>query len=328
MKYEELEAGLRREKRRREAGKAKKRRRILLIGALALLTAGVLWAFIAGPLRPAAGRRPNGPLPAYSPETLPGETARLQLIDVGQGLALLAESRGEAVLIDGGGGRASEKTVAVLKQRGITRLKLLAVTHYDEDHMGGAVGALAAIGAETVLGPDYTKDSRTFRSLIRHIREAGLTLIHPAPGSEYRVGTLTVTVLGPLSAEPHPVENDNSLVLRLTDGKNSLLLTGDAEEAAEAELVGRWGRALGSDIYVAGHHGSRTSSAGSLLAAVRPRHALISCGAGNEYGHPHTVVLERLTKAGADIRRTDTQGDIRLIFTEDGIVWEKPPAAD
>lgn len=324
MEYEKLETGLRREQQRRHVRGRKKRRAVRLTAVLLVLLAGAAWAFLWGPLRPGAGKTPGPDLPAYTEEApLPGETARLQLIDVGQGLGLLVQSRGEAMLIDGGGGRASSKTVALLKARGIARLKYLAVTHYDEDHMGGAVGALAAVGADAVLGPDYEKDGRTFRSLLRHVQEAGLSVIHPAPGSEYTLGALRITVLGPLGG-PHPLENDDSLVLRLTDGKNSLLVTGDAEAAAEAELAGRWGSALQSDIYVIGHHGGSTSSTDVLLAAVRPRHLLLSCGADNEYGHPHASAMERLRKTGADLRRTDRQGNIRLVFTESGIVWEKP----
>ncbi|MBO4838337.1 MAG: MBL fold metallo-hydrolase [Lachnospiraceae bacterium] len=324
MEYEKMEAGLLREKRKKNArGRKKRRAGWLCVIALALL-AGAVWAFLWGPLRPGAGK-PDAPAADYAEEPLPGETARLTLIDVGQGLGLLAESGGEAMLIDGGGGKASSKTVALLKARGVTRLKYLVITHYDEDHMGGAVGALAAIGADTVLGPDYEDDSRTYRSLLQRVQNAGLTVLHPEPGAEFPLGALRITVLGPLTG-PHPIENDDSLVLRLTDGTNSLLVTGDAETAAEAELAARWSSALQSDIYVIGHHGSYTSSTDVLLTAVRPRHLLLSCGADNEYGHPHAAAMDRLKKTGADLRRTDRQGDIRLIFTESGIVWEKPPA--
>ena len=324
MEYEKMEAGLLREKRKRNArGRKKRRAGWLCVIALALL-AGAAWAFLWGPLRPDAGQT-DGPSADYAEEPLPGETARLTLIDVGQGLGLLAESGGEAMLIDGGGGQASSKTVALLKARGITRLKYLVITHYDEDHMGGAVGALAAIGADAVLGPDYQDDSRTYRSLLQRVQDAGLTVLHPEPGAEFTLGALQITVLGPVTG-PHPVENDDSLVLRLTDGTNALLVTGDAEAAAEAELAARWGSAMQSNIYVVGHHGSYTSSTDVLLKAVRPRHLLLSCGADNEYGHPHASAMDRLKKTGADLRRTDLQGDIRLIFTEAGIVWEKPPA--
>lgn len=324
MDIERLEAQLRREKRRQERQRKRKRRLLWLPGALLLLVLGLAWAFLWGPLKP----RQKTQLwdKAASPEApLPGERARIRLLDVGQGLGILIESGGEAMLIDGGGGKASSKTVATLKALGISRLKYILLTHYDTDHIGGAIGALEAVGAEMVLGPDYEADTRSYRSLKSRLEAAGQALVHPAPGTVYPLGSCECLVLGPLKI--HDNENDNSLVLRITDGAHSLLVTGDAEAAGEAELVKEWGRQLKSDIYVAGHHGSYTSSTEAFLARVKPAFLLLSCGVGNEYGHPHEQALQRLKKTGASLWRTDSQSDILLFWTEEGIIWEKEAAA-
>lgn len=324
MEYEELERMLRQEKKRRDFQNRIKSRRVLVpLAALALILLGLAGAVIWGPLRGLL-RAPK-PLLGYTEEPLPEERARIQLLDVGQGLGILIESGGEAMLIDGGGGKASSRTVAVLKARGIQKLKYLLLTHYDTDHIGGAIGALETLGAETVLGPAYEVETRSFRSLKNKLEARGKSLIHPEPGAVYPLGFCECRVLGPLKIQEN--ENDNSIVLQITDGVHSLLVTGDAEAAGEAELVKAWGRKLRSDIYVIGHHGSYTSSSEAFLARVKPSFILLSCGAGNEYGHPHETALSRLKKTGAVLWRTDVQGDIRLIWTAEEIIWEKEAAA-
>ena len=324
MDTDKLEDRLRREQRRQERQRKRKRCVFWLSGVLLLLALGLAWAFLWGPLKPR-----QKPLlwdkAASAQAPLPGERARIRLLDVGQGLGILIESGGEAMLIDGGGGKASSKTVATLKALGTPRLKYILLTHYDTDHIGGAIGALEALGAEMVLGPAYEADTRSYRSLKSRLAAAGQALVHPAPGTVYPLGNCECLVLGPLQI--HENENDNSLVLRITDGAHSLLVTGDAEAAGEAEAVKKWGRQLKSDIYVVGHHGSYTSSTEAFLARVKPAFLLLSCGAGNEYGHPHEQALRRLKKTGASLWRTDSQGDILLFWTEEGIIWEQEAAA-
>ena len=87
-------------------------------------------------------------------------------------------------------------------------------------------------------------------------------------------------------------------------------------------------RRLKSDVYLVGHHGSASSSSAAFLAAVKPSFAVISCGAGNDYGHPKEAVLSRLKLLGTALYRTDKQGDIVFLFTEEGILWEQAPAND
>ena len=323
MGIEKLEAELRREKRRQERQNKEKRQGFWLLGLFFLLALGLAWAFWRGPLKPRS--KPQILEAAASEASLPGETARIRLLDVGQGLGILIESGGEAMLIDGGGGEASSKTVATLKALGISRLKYILLTHYDTDHIGGAIGVLETLGAEAVLGPEYETDSRSFRSLKSRLEAAGQPLIHPAPGTVLSLGFCECLVLGPLKI--HENENDNSLAVRITDGVHSLLVSGDAESAGEAELAEAWGRTLKSDIYVIGHHGSFTSSTEAFLARVKPAFLLLSCGAENEYGHPHEQARKRLEKTGAALWRTDRQGDILLFWTEEGIIWEKEAAA-
>lgn len=116
-------------------------------------------------------------------------------------------------------------------------------------------------------------------------------------------------------------DNDSSLGLRLTYGSFSLLLTGDAEVAAEQEMVAS-GVPLESLIFKAGHHGARTSSNGFFLAAVQPQVIVISSGAGNRAGHPHPEMLQRAAAVGAAVLRTDELGTIEVISDGAGLWWE------
>jgi competence protein ComEC len=109
--------------------------------------------------------------------------------------------------------------------------------------------------------------------------------------------------------------NENSLVVHLTFGAFSALLTGDAPVAVEEEAVLASGPL---DLLKVGHHGSSTSTSGAFLAKARPGAAVISSGRGNRYGHPHEPVVARLEAAGVDVYRTDTHGTVRVVARRDG----------
>ena len=109
--------------------------------------------------------------------------------------------------------------------------------------------------------------------------------------------------------------NNNSIVGRLTYGSFSMMFTGDAEQEEEKTILGKGGT-LKSDVLKVGHHGSRTSTSPAFLKAVSPKNAFISCGQGNDYGHPHKVTIDKLEKAKVQIYRTDRNGTVTL--TSDG----------
>jgi competence protein ComEC len=134
----------------------------------------------------------------------------------------------------------------------------------------------------------------------------------------HAIGGATVEVLAPCPG-PRADEgaNDNSFVLRITWKNRSILLTGDLERAGERALLAAHPKKLRADVLKVGHHGSRTSTSPELLAAVRPTHAVISCGVRNRFGHPHEVTLRAL--AGVAIHRTDREGTVTL--RTDGGAW-------
>ena len=125
--------------------------------------------------------------------------------------------------------------------------------------------------------------------------------------------SVEVEILGPVVANEDEL-NDSSVVLRLEYGLNSFLFTGDAESTAEAAMLEAYTSGeLKSDVLKVGHHGSSGASSAEFLAAVAPECAVISCGEGNSYGHPHKETLSRLADIGARVLRTDELGTVLLV---------------
>ena len=332
MTLDELEKKVRKEQRKKAAKQKKKKTALWLAAGLFLLASGLvfLWARQKGLLGPGGNKGAEAVHLGTAPED--GFFARIDVIDVGQGSATLIQSDGEAMLIDGGGSASSSRTVAYLKECGVTRLKYIVATHFDADHLYGAVGALEALGADTVLLPDYTADTAVCAAFMRHLEaKAGETeALRPRPGDGFQLGKCSFTVLAPCS-DSYEAENDYSLALRFSDGVHSLLVTGDAERVSEAEMTAnsKGKRRLASDIYIVGHHGSQSSSTAAFLREVGPDYAIISCGAGNDYGHPKEAVLNRLKNMRVSLWRTDRQGDIVFYFTNSGVIlFEQAPCND
>lgn len=239
-------------------------------------------------------------------------------LDVGQGLSVLVRSGEHALLYDGGDRNHSSFVVAYLKQLGITKLDYLIASHYDSDHLSGLIGVLRTMEVETVMGPDYVHTSKTYTSFQNAVADSGKTVIHPSAGSDYLLGNAYFTVVGPVKT--YQDSNNNSIAIHIVNGENSFLLTGDAETQSEEDMCSS-GLNLYSDVICPGHHGSSNATTNLLLAYTQPTWAVISVGAGNDYGHPHKETLQRLADAGVKVLRTDEHGTI--IARSDGkeITW-------
>lgn len=233
---------------------------------------------------------------------------KVHFISVGQGNAVLAESGGHYMLIDGGDGSHSSKVISYLKEQGVKSLDYVIATHYDADHLSGILGAIQVFPTDILLDPDYTTDTRLFSSYCETKKTLGLTSVHPNPGDTYSLGSCHFTILAPNDTE-YSDENDYSIALRLVCGSTSFLMTGDASTDSEEEMLDS-GLTLNSDVYLTGHHGSSTSNSEDFLDAVSPSYAVISVGRDNSYGHPHREVMESLSARNIPVFRTDTQGTI------------------
>ena len=147
-----------------------------------------------------------------------------------------------------------------------------------------------------------------------------MKITYPVVGEQYALGEAKFTIIAPNSNSYGGNANDYSVAILLEYGKNCFLFTGDAEEASEAEMLTN-GIDISADVYKVAHHGSRSASTQEFLNAVHPKYAVISCGEGNSYGHPHAEVLNRLRSMGVEVFRTDEQGSIIASSDGENITW-------
>ncbi len=243
-------------------------------------------------------------------------------IDVGQGDAILITSKAGNMLIDTSESGERDKLSAYLTNAGIKSFKYVVFTHTDADHIGNADYIINNYSVENVLLPNFVHTSKTYDRMMDAIEEKKVNLILIGEGEDceqagytFRLGSLQNTVLSPTKDYDDP--NDMSIVIKAEYGDTSVMLTGDAEETPEADILAAWKASdLKSTILKVGHHGSSSSTTQAFLDAVDPDFAIISCGLDNKYGHPHDPVMERLNDKSVKIYRTDKDGNI--VFKTDG----------
>ncbi len=248
-------------------------------------------------------------------------TLEIHMIDVGQGDCILIRAPEGDMLIDSGDKSSATETAikTYLADEGVKDLEYVIFTHSDSDHIGAADYIMDTYAVDTVIMP--TDDVRTtvvYREMMESIEGNGAKVTDALPGATYSIGDMTFKILAPNSSKYSDV-NNYSVVIRVDFGESSFLLTGDAEKKSEEEMVARYTSGeLDCDVLKVGHHGSRTSSQTAFLALVTPEAAMISCGEGNSYEHPHNEAIERLRgyMDEEDIYRTDLVGDV--IFVTDG----------
>ncbi|WP_370947838.1 ComEC/Rec2 family competence protein [Amycolatopsis sp. cg5] len=259
-----------------------------------------------------------------APAWPPGNWAMVTC-DVGQGdaVVLATAEPGRAVLIDTGPepGPVDE----CLKRLGVERIPLLIISHLHADHIGGLTSVFEgrAVGAVAV-GPGRAP-SWAWRQIEETTRRQGIPLAELTIGQRLDWPGLTIDVLGPHYVTQRSADQQNgtainnaSVVLRAATSAGRVLLTGDVELAAQADLLEE-GDALRADVLKVPHHGSRYSLP-QFLAAVEPRVAMVSVGAGNRYGHPAKSTLDTLAAVGALVTRTDTDGDVAVLADQGGPV--------
>jgi len=249
------------------------------------------------------------------------------VLDVGQGDSIfVAFPGGRTMLVDGGGLPGSsyirsrragidvgEDVVSpFLWARGLKRLDVVALTHAHQDHLGG----LAAVLRNFQVGELWVGrgvPTRAYAALLTEARARGVPVVQRRRGEQIDWGLVRMRVLWPESADPANVaQNDESLVLRIETGRQSLLLAGDIERPVEHALVAS-GDSLSTDFLKVPHHGSRTSTTEAFLDSVQPRFAAISVGETNPFGHPNTDVLRRIAGRGTRLYRTDRDGAITVL---------------
>lgn len=254
-----------------------------------------------------------------------GDTLEVHYIDVGQGDSILIRQGDQSMLLDAGNNNKGTTVWSYLLHQNVDHLTYAIGTHPDADHIGGMDVVLYKMDCDTVMLPACASDTKTYDELIGTIGQREQTVITPKQGQIYTLGKASFQILTDTDKDYGDNTNDYSLAFRLTFGDTSFLFTGDAEKAAEQDMIAS-GLTIQSDVFKAAHHGADTANTEDFLTAVHPTYCVISCGEGNSYGHPRAGVLNQLRAMGVKVFRTDEQGTI--VATSDGstITWNASPS--
>ncbi len=242
----------------------------------------------------------------------PPASLTVTFFDVGQGDAALVRSpAGATILVDGG---PEEDDVATeLAALGIRRLDVVVASHPHADHVVGLPTILARYPVGLLLEPGCPDTSVFGAEVDRAVEAEGVPIRHPRAGSSYMVGDLRIDVLSPdrCWTGTESDTNNDALVLRVSLGKDVVLLATEPEEPAQEWLL-ESGADLRADVLKVPHHGGATSVP-EFFQAVEAEVAVVSVGE-NTYGHPVPTVLDAITETGAEVWRTDQHGTITVTF--------------
>ena len=243
-----------------------------------------------------------------------GHELLIHFLDVGQGDSILIQTpAGANILVDAGDTKAGKQVVTpYLKRLGIKSLDMVVITHPHFDHIGGLIPVLETFPVGQVLADGQIHTSRTYENLLILIDQKGIPFRLARAGNKLEIpGLDEFLVLSPQEPLLKGL-NNNSVVLALTYGKTRVLLTGDIEAEAELRIL-EGDLPIEANILKVAHHGSRTSSTLAFLEAVGPEAAVISAGADNNYGHPHSETLANLKAAGSRVFQTSLVGTIIVV---------------
>lgn len=279
-----------------------------IVSVIAIIIAAVVWLFETfGP------DSKNETKQAAVDENV---TTQVHFVDVGQGDATLIVSDGEAMLIDTGEIDTDYKLLNYLKDHDITSLKYLVITHSHTDHMGAAANIIPEISTDKIIMPkvssDMTPTNSTYKYFLKTVKKLNMK-ITTAKDETFDLGNAKIQLF--TTKQEHKSLNNYSILVKVVDGENSFLITGDCETEEENEMLEQ-GLDLSATVLRAGHHGSKTSSSQKFIDAVDPSYVVISCGKDNDYGHPHDVTVKRLKAQTDNYYVTADNGSI--VFSSDG----------
>ena len=240
--------------------------------------------------------------------------AVVHFIDVGQGDSTLIQCSGYNVLIDAGENNKGDEVLLKLNQLGVKKLDYVIGTHAHSDHIGGLDTVINSVKTDNIILSDLPDDliptTVTYTDLLEAIDSSDANLIIAEPKYEISLGDGKLTLLTPL--DEYSDLNNYSIVSRFDFGETSFLITGDAEKIVEMDIL-ESGANVKATVLKVGHHGSETSTSYEFLQKVKPDYAVIEVGVKNKYNHPSNETLSRLQEIGAEIYRTDLNGNITAV---------------
>ena len=238
----------------------------------------------------------------------------VHFLDVGQGDAIFIELPNETtMLIDGGENYHGAAIVEYMKDCGYDMIDYLVATHPHADHIGSMAYIVRNFPVGSIYMPPVTANTSMYEKLLEtiekknhkvHSAKAGVTVIKDEDCD------FEAQVIAPLEIDKKNL-NNSSAMIRLDYRESTFLFTGDAEKEELKTVKSD----VSADVLKVGHHGSRNANPKDFLEKVDPQIAVISCGADNEYGHPHKETLEWLDQIGCDVYRTD-QDQTVTVYTD------------
>jgi len=279
-----------------------------------------------------------GAVIALHPYSSPNPDGRLTVdfLDVGQGdSALVTFPDGKTMLVDGGGRqnygeegdlipdapKIGEQVVSeFLWEKGYSKVDYIVATHADADHIQGLADVVSNFSCGRVILGRRPAGDADLNELLAAARKRNVPIELTGSGESFEIAGVMVEVLSPaFDASPDAAsDNNHSLVLRLTYGDRSFLLTGDVEQLAETQLLSS-GSVAPADVVKVPHHGSRTSSTPPFVDAVHARYAVVSAPKRSPFGHPHAEIVHRWQNAGAETVMTGRCGTITISTDSDDL---------
>ncbi|ANW98609.1 competence protein ComE [Thermoclostridium stercorarium subsp. thermolacticum DSM 2910] len=258
-------------------------------------------------------------------------TLKVHFIDVGQADCIFVQAPEKNMLIDAGNNADGDLITAYLKNLGINKIDVVVGTHPHEDHIGALDTVINTFEVGKVYMPKISHNTKTYEDVLLAIQKKGLKVNTATAGGALDLGkNVNAEILAP-NSDNYDDLNNYSVVIKLTFGETSFLFTGDAEKVSEDEMLNK-NYDLKADVLKVGHHGSSSSTSPAFLKAVSPKYAVISVGKDNQYGHPDSIILNRLKVAGVKTYRTDEAGTVIMesdgnnikINTEKGRILQNP----
>ena len=239
----------------------------------------------------------------------------IHFIDVGQGDSILIQYKNKNMLIDAGPKEASSALLNYLKKYKVNSFKYIIATHPHEDHIGSMDKIIDKYPITTFYAPKVITTTKTFSSMVSSLHNKSLKISKAMAGVSINFDNdLQCTFIAPNNADYKDL-NNYSAVIKIEFKNTSFLFMGDAQKLSEDEILSE-NNNIQSSVIKIGHHGSRTSSSEAFIKTVNPSIAVISCGANNDFGHPHKPTLTLLQKLNVKLYRTDKNSNI--IITSDG----------
>lgn len=271
---------------------------------------------------------------SFVSENCEKDELQIHVIDVGQAESILIIQNNTTMLVDTGSNSSGDDIVEYIRGLGIDYIDILMITHFHQDHAGGAHSIISSLDVRKILCTKYSDlislqerfwylDMSIARSIKETFNSTSILMesaYYNGKLREFNIGDTKIQILN--QDNNTDIVNNKSIVFKLVYGDFSMLFMADAEAEVEEKLLEK-NIDVSADILKIGHHGSRTSTTEEFLNEVDPKYSVVSCGSGNEYNHPYRAVTKLFEERDIPLYRTDELGNIVITVKDGSITFDK-----